>query len=113
MIETLPCSVGSEGSTCLPSLRYEELREQWLCCTRVHKNGLALFLNSGMAAWAAQWTACIEPRKKPSSFLNEQSRVFLDVVEPKPVIEGSLVSEVTRLLATMTLRATEGAWLKA
>lgn len=113
MTETLSRSVGSEDSDCFPSLRYEQLREQWLRRNGGHKNGLALFLNSGMTAWAAKWVACIEPLKRQSPSLENQSRVSGDAVEPKPVIEGGLIPEVTRLLATMTLRATEGAWLKA
>ncbi len=112
MMETLPSQAGAVDSACILTRRYEELREQWLNNQRVHKNGLSLFLDNGMAAWAGHWAACVEPIKRRSDSLNDRFSAPVDETDSKPVMTGDLVSEVIGLLATMTLRATEGVWMR-
>ena len=112
MMDALPSPDGLEDSTCFLTRRYEELREQWLSNRRIHTGGLSLFLRQGMAAWAGQWTACVEPIKRRSDSLDDRFSVPVEETDSKPVITGGLVSEVTGLLATMTLRATEGVWMR-
>ncbi|NOY60106.1 MAG: hypothetical protein GXO75_14420 [Calditrichaeota bacterium] len=77
------------------SFRYESLRSRVLEKDEDHGKGslgLAMFLRQGMLSWISTWHKCI-----PVNFSTGKQ------THPSPVLPFKVQSEMTRVLANMTL----------
>lgn len=82
---------------------YENLRDEALAVSANYSRrsqGLALFMNQGMTAWIEAWTNCT-----PADYLPDNAE---RATGTEPSLPGSLHTEITTLLANMTLSVWEG-----